>query len=163
MSIFSRLFAQRPRAQRLSETAIDAFALSRSGEVLIQAYLPTTSGLQIASGPVYVAPHDDLHVIGKALRGALSLPYEVLPHPPQNEWPLVQKPMLAAANVRSWKALAKGSKAVSVSLNGTQLELTPTEYYEQAGGTSLAEAAVHADLTDPGLAASLLEAFARCR
>jgi hypothetical protein len=27
----------------------------------------------------------------------LSLPYEILPHPPQDKWLAVQRPMLAAA------------------------------------------------------------------
>lgn len=160
MSILSRIFNRRPTEESPSKTAMSAFALLRSERVLIQAYLPTTTGLTIAAGPVHAAPQDNPDAVGEALRVALSLPYKTLPHPPQDQWPSVQRPMLAAAGVRSWKALAKGSKAVGVTVRGTELELTPTLHYEQAGGTSMKENTVKSGLADPMLGRALLEAFA---
>lgn len=162
MSMPSRLFGGRPRAVNRSKTAMSASAYLRSGMVLIQANLPTVTGLMIASGPVHAAPHDRPDAVGEALRAALSLPFEILPHPPQDKWPSVQRPMLAAAGVRSWKALARDSKAVSVTRSGAELQLTPTAHYEQAGGTVLEEDVVRYNPGDPGLGAALLEAFVRC-
>lgn len=163
MSMLSRLFGGRPRGEKLSKTARSASAYLRSGKVLIQANLPTTTGLMIASGPVHAAPHDNPDAVGEALRAALSLPYATLPHPSQDEWPSVQRPMLTAAGVRSWQTLANGSKAVGVALSGAELQLTPTANHAQAGGTALEEDAARCDPADPMLGAALLEAFGRCR
>ncbi len=162
MSMLSRLFGGRLWAENPSKTAMSASAYLRSGKVLIQANLPTTTGMMIASGPVHAAPHDNPDAVGEALRAALSLPYETLPHPPQDKWLSVQRPMLAAAGVRSWKTLAKASKAVGVTLSGAELQLTPTAHYEQAGGTALEDDVIRCDLANPRLGAALLEAFARC-
>ncbi|WP_412065823.1 hypothetical protein [Rhizobium sp. SYY.PMSO] len=162
-SVLSRLLNRWAWLEKPSKTATSASAYLRSGKVLIQANLPTTTGLMIASGPVHTAPHDNPDAVGEALRAALSLPYDTLPHPHQDKWPSVQTPMLAAAGVRSWKTLAKGSKAVGVTLNGADLQLTPTTHYDQAGGTALEEDTVRCELAHSKLGAALLEAFARCQ
>lgn len=49
-----------------------AYALLRKGKIFIQSYLKSTSGLWIASGPVYVSDEDHLDDLGANVRDALA-------------------------------------------------------------------------------------------
>lgn len=139
-----------------------ALAFLRKGQVYVQRYLQTTAGLSIAHGPVRTSPMSDPSAIGDDLRSVLTRPESTLPHPAQSEWGNVQRPMLDAAGVRSWKALAQGSFVVGIERDGDLISLIPSADYEKEGGRSLPDRTVQAEITSSELGEKMLAAFAAC-
>jgi hypothetical protein len=146
----------------MSDTAKDATAFLRAGIVLIQAYLPTTAGVLIASGPVHSVRQGEIELQGDAVRKAISLPYAVLPHPAQRDWKAVSLPMLEAAGVKTWKALAKGSRVVGISVEETIIRLEPMAQYDRDGGRASPGLIAGLGLSNLALGTALAEAFDRC-
>jgi hypothetical protein len=64
--------------------------------------------------------HDEL---GRAIEQALARSQEGVPTPPPDA--RIDKPLLAAAGVRSWTTFMKLSKHVSVVSDGSLLKVTP--------------------------------------
>jgi hypothetical protein len=149
--------------QNVPKTTKNAAAFLRRGKVFVQAYLPTTSGVLIGSGLVYIALTAEEDAAHEALRAALSLPYQILRHPQQNEWKSLQQPMLQAVGAKSWKLLAKGALFVDVSLSEDTVKFTPTAHYEQDGGSALNDMVIEINRESPKLGRALLDAFELCK
>ena len=111
-----------------------AVALLRKGKVFIDWYSKTTAGVWVGSGPVFVVVETDFQMLTTRIREALNASTEGTRHPSQDEWKAIQAPMLNAAGVKSWKTLAKGSKAVGLECEGTLVKMVPSASYEQNGG-----------------------------
>jgi hypothetical protein len=136
-----------------------AVALLRKGKVLIDWYSKTTAGVWVGSGPVFVVDEADFQMLTARVRDALNASTEGIRHPSQDEWKAIQAPMLNAAGVKSWKTLAKGSKAVGLECQGTLVKMVPSANYENQGGTSLHDKTVECDLNSPELGSALMRAF----
>jgi hypothetical protein len=134
-------------------------AILRSGRVYTQGYGQTTAGVWIGRGPVYVSPISSTDEIANDIREALANSTQGLPHPAQDEWKNVQRPMLEAVGVRSWSTLAKGARSVGIESNGSIVTLTPSCNYEKQGGSDLPDQAITVPLMDEQLGKKLAEAF----
>ncbi|VVE57264.1 hypothetical protein PAQ31011_05194 [Pandoraea aquatica] len=140
-----------------------AYALLRKGKIFIQAYSKASTGLWIASGPVYVAEEGGLEEdLGQKVRDALDGSIEGVRHPSQDEWKEIQAPMLEAAGVKSWKTLGKGAKSVGLESNGVTVKMVPSFNYENGGGTPLIEKAIEHEVMNSHLGVELMRAFASC-
>ncbi|CAM2154084.1 conserved protein of unknown function [Pararobbsia alpina] len=140
-----------------------AYALLRKGRIFMQSYSKATTGLWVASGPVYIVAVDAPENLDSIIRRALDGSKEGVQHPSQNEWKAVQAPMLEAAGVKSWTALSKGAKAVGLHSENGIVKMTPSLNYENKGGTSNLEAVVERELKNFDLGSALVEAFEACR
>ncbi|HDR8857571.1 TPA: hypothetical protein QDA74_001709 [Burkholderia territorii] len=139
-----------------------ATAILRKGKILIDGYSQTTSGVWIGVGPVFVVDENDVEKLTVSLKEALANSKVGVPHPAQNEWKDIQKPMLEAAGVKSWRTLAKGAKAVGIYCEDSRVRMEPSSNYENGGGTGLPEQTVECDLDSPDLGAALMNAFRAC-
>jgi hypothetical protein len=139
-----------------------AYALLRKGKILIQTYSKATTGLWIASGPIYVADKERLDDLGGKIRDALTGSTEGVQHPSQAEWKKIQAPMLEAAGVKTWATLAKSAQSVGIEYDGTTVKIVPSTGYGNNGGTPLPEQTVYCDFSSPDLGRSLMKAFEAC-
>jgi hypothetical protein len=139
-----------------------AYALLRKGKILIQSYSRATTGLWIATGPVFVIDEGDPDALGTKIRYALNGSIEGVQHPSQAEWKTVQGPMLEAAGVKTWATLAKSAKSVGLEFDGGIVKMVPTAGYGNNGGKSLPEKAVECEFDNDELGSALVLAFERC-
>ncbi|WP_316668956.1 hypothetical protein [Ralstonia psammae] len=139
-----------------------AYALLRKGKYFVQSYSRTTTGIWIASGPVHVVEEGSADELGIKLRDALNGSLEGISHPSQAGWKAVQAPMLAAAGVKTWTTLAKGSKSVGIELVGDVVKFIPSSDYANRGGKSHPEQAVESRFDSNNLGQSLIQAFDAC-
>ncbi|WP_155626923.1 hypothetical protein [Burkholderia diffusa] len=139
-----------------------AYSILRKDKIYIQSYSQTTTGLWIATGPVYIADAAHPDELGEHIRDVLNGSMVGVPHPAQDEWRAVQAPMLNAAGVKSWKTLAKGAKSIGIEYDGALVLMEPSANYENQGGTSLPEKAIECEFDSPELGHALLRAFAAC-
>ena len=80
----------------------------------------------IGTGPSLRLPIDcGDNVLGDAVLSALEQSQESVPYPGPGGWKVVGKPLLKAAKLRSWKALAESAYLVGVSLDAGQFQVTP--------------------------------------
>jgi hypothetical protein len=136
-----------------------AVALLRKGNVFIDWYSKTTAGVWVGSGPVFVVVETDFQMLTARIREALNASTEGIRHPSQDEWNAIQAPMLNAAGVKSWKTLAKGSRAVGLECEGTLVKIVSSRSYEHKGGEPLPEKTIECDLNSPDLGSALMKAF----
>jgi len=134
-------------------------AILRSDRVYTQAYGQTTAGVWVGRGPVFVSPISSTDEIANDIRNALAHSVRGIPHPAQDEWKDVQRPMLKAVGVRSWSTLAKGARSVGIESDDSIVTLTPSCNYEKQGGSDLPDQAITVPLMDKELGKRLLEAF----
>jgi hypothetical protein len=139
-----------------------AYAVLRKGKILALSYSKATTGLWIATGPVYVAEDGNLDDLNRKIRDALNGSFEGVKHPSQAEWKSIQAPMLEAAGVKSWATLAKGAKSVDLESDGVTVKIVPSSDYESKGGTSLPEKAIECEWASSELAHVLMKAFDAC-
>ncbi|WP_155623446.1 hypothetical protein [Burkholderia vietnamiensis] len=139
-----------------------ATAILRNGKILIDGYSKTTSGVWIGVHPVFVVDENDVEKLTASLKEVLANSQDGVRHPAQNEWKDIQKPMLEAAGVKSWKTLAKGAKAVGTNCEGSPVRMEPSSNYENCGGTGLPPQTVECDLDSTDLGVALMNAFRAC-
>jgi hypothetical protein len=139
-----------------------AYALQRKGKILIQSYSKATTGLWIATGPVYVIDEDHPDELGAKIRDALHGSIQGVRHPSQAEWKTVQAPMLEAAGVKTWATLAKSAKSVGLEFDGEIVRMVPSTDYGNNGGKSVPEKAVECEFDNGELGSALVQAFERC-
>lgn len=155
-------FSHRDQVWSIPDVEKSAVAILRRGRVYVQRYMKTTAGLSIAHGPVRASASSDPFAVGDDLRAVLMPPDFTLPHPAQHEWRNVQQPMLDAAGVRSWKALAQGSLALGIECTGDVVSLIPSAHYENEGGRSQPNRTVQVEIASSDLGEKMLAAFAAC-
>lgn len=63
--------------------------------------------------------------LGDTVLSALEHSQPSVPHPHPTQWRVVLEPLLEAAGVGSWKALASGAVCVHVELEGGELTTIP--------------------------------------
>lgn len=136
-----------------------ASALLKGGKVYTQGYAKTTSGVWIATGPVYVSSPSSEDRIAFDIRASLEHSVQDVPHPSREEWKDVQRPMLEAVGAKSWAALAKGAKAVGIECEDGIVKLSPSSDYGNEGGEDLPDQAITVPLDSDELGAKLVEAF----
>ena len=138
-----------------------ATALLKKGKVYIQSYSKTTGGVWIAQAPVHVAGVDEVVQIEQYVREALMHSRQGIRHPEQSqEWKAIQAPMLEATGARSWGAMAKGTKVVSLACdNETRVTMTPAQNYGSEGGADCSEGRIHTELSADDIGEKLIAAF----
>lgn len=120
----------------------------RGGTLLVRARSKTTAGLTIEDGPcvtvpLTAAPED----LGRAVLVAVHSSRFGVPHPEQNAWPSLQKPVLEAAKVRSWSTFGRSARCVGVELDD-QFYFTPTRHLGNKGAfTDIEDRVVHSPAT----------------
>jgi hypothetical protein len=140
-----------------------------SGEFLMHPVFTTTAGVGLALPPVTRFPSDaDPAVLGRGLRAVLDHADPHLSHPNPAEWQELSRRFLAAARLRSWRALEAGALYCHVRSDATGFCIAATRY----GGTRGAqkgfqefgapEVNVPRAATDAELGAGLLLALTRC-
>lgn len=138
-----------------------ATALLRSGKVYTQSYAQTTAGVWIAWGPIFVSPLSAVEETAANIRASLDRSIRGVPHPNQDEWKEVQRPMLEAIGLKSWTNLAKGAKSVGIESDHAMITLTPSRDYAKQGGEELPDRAIKVPLSGENLGAIIIEAFNR--
>lgn len=136
-----------------------ALALLKNGKIYIQAYAETASGGWIAFGQVHVRRTDDLESLRSSILEALAHSTRGVPHPSQQGWKDVQRPMLEAVGAKNWASLAKGARAVGLECENGIVRLIPSLDYHSDGGASLEDKAISLPLEDKDVPASLIRAF----
>lgn len=132
------------------------------GDVFIQAFAQTTTGLWISNGPVYVAKKDDLPAkIGVKILAAFENSVVGLAHPAQEKWKAIQAPMLEAAGVKTWAALEKGAKSVGLEDRGELVSFMPT-VKDIDGPRDLPDHLVLSRKIEDELGLAMLKAFDAC-
>lgn len=85
----------------------------------------TTTGLLVGSEPFVTLPLDASNSsIGSAIKNALVLSKDVIPHP--SDWKRFALPRLTAAGVKTERSFQLGGTLVEVQSNGQLLTFTPT-------------------------------------
>lgn len=85
----------------------------------------TTTGLLVGSEPFVTLPLSvDNNDLGRAVRTALVLSEDVIPHP--TDWKHFALPRLIAAGVKTESSFQLGASLVQVHGNGQVLTFTPT-------------------------------------
>ncbi|WP_143476257.1 hypothetical protein [Pseudacidovorax sp. RU35E] len=137
------------------------FSIKKSGDIFLQAYCKTVAGVWVLSGPVYKC-EDKEDELTNAIRGAQRYSVAGVPHPEQDEWKLVQRPILHSVRAKTWKSLAKDAKVVGIKIDGEKVEFSPVSNYENNGGTSISEKIIVCNLEDENLGKNLAAAFEYC-
>ncbi len=137
-------------------------------QIFIQGYARTTVGLNQLDGLIFVSVDTNFEDVGRHILSALDGEWKVIPHPTQEQWKVMDKddPMLKAAKIKTWNAMMKASKAVSLEMNEDSVVMTPSRF----GGTSgdnkgyhdLDDKAITCDLDPETLGRSLIQAFTLC-
>lgn len=141
-----------------------ASAAKVDGKILIQGYSRARSGVWIASGPVFVTgAKDEAGALGAAVMNALNNSVEGVGHPEVAEWRAIQRPMLEAANVKTWADLAKKAKVVGIECDGHLVSMIPSADYANNGGESLLEHKVDVAIDLIELGDALRSSFEKCR
>lgn len=127
---------RRRRARKFAEEAkqrSSAVAILRGGVFYLQARSGTTRGVGIADGPVLAVSSAETDQLNESIREVFEHARSGLRHPAGREWKLIQKPMLEAAEVTSWKALTKGAKVVGLMKENGRITFEPTINFEKEG------------------------------
>jgi hypothetical protein len=135
------------------------YAIQKNSKVHIQAYADTTTGMGIAYGPVFTCEQHDVGVATSNIRLAFQHSISGVAHPNQDAWKEVQRPMLEAVGAKSWKALAKGAKAIGIQLENGMVNISPSANYENQGGKDLPGEVISLPYDSNELGAKLIEAF----
>ena len=136
-----------------------ASALLKGGKIYIQGYAQTTSGVWIATGPVYVSGLSQVDEAASLIRASLEHSVQGVPHPSREDWKKVQRPMLDALGAKNWAALAKGAKAVGIECEHGIVKLSPSFDYGNEGGEDRPDQAITVLLDADALGTKLVEAF----
>lgn len=136
-----------------------ASALLKGDIIYIQGYAQTTSGVWIATGPVYLNQLSRIEETTNHIRSSLKHSTQGVPHPSREEWKEIQRPMLEAVGAKSWAALAKGAKAVGIECENDIVKLTPSSDYGEGDGDDLPDQAISVPLESDDLGAKLVVAF----
>lgn len=141
-----------------------ASAAKINRKILIQGYSRAKSGVWIASGPVFVTgADDDVGALGSAIMDALNNSVEGVRHPDVAEWKAIQRPMLEAANVKTWADLAKKAKVVGIECDDHRVAMIPSADYKNNGGTNLWEHKVEVAIDLMELGSALRSSFEKCK
>lgn len=141
-----------------------AVAMQVNGKILIQGYSRAQSGVWIAGGPVFVTgAKDGAGALGAAVMNALNNSVEGVRHPDVTEWKAIQRPMLEAANVKTWADLAKKAKVVGIECDDRRVSMIPSTDYANNGGESLLEHKVDVAINSIELGDALRASFEKCR
>jgi hypothetical protein len=100
-------------------------ALLRPDAWYCSPYNKTTAGAWIGVEPIVKIPPDaPAAVLGATLIELLAASTGPVPHP--TDWKKLLEPLLTAAGVKSWRALAAGAKSVSVESDGAFYTVCPS-------------------------------------
>ncbi|MBU1515315.1 MAG: hypothetical protein KKA25_14570 [Alphaproteobacteria bacterium] len=130
-----------------------AEAFLREARVYVCAQSMTTAGIWIWSEPFAAFDADDRDGIALGVRQALAASRSRVHHP-HPDWQGVTAPMLKLADVRSFKAFAKGARCVGILLVDDRITFTPTrnggpkEGFVGLGDKGRAVAFAEADIAD---------------
>ena len=139
-----RSIGRRLRPGRAAELR-HASVYQRPEILLLHASATTTAGVHLAQEPIVrLAPTASSEQVGSALLEVLAACRTGVPHPSPEEWREATKPLLAAAQFRSWRALERGAKACWVTQKPTarlsfQSWPKAVQVVKRAGFTSLAQ------------------------
>jgi hypothetical protein len=103
-----------------------ASAYQRKNHIILFAVSDTTAGVGIAAAPVLRVESSDVTELGRAVLTALEGSQRNVPHPARDEWKEVAAPVLKAADVKSWHALAKAAKNVDIRFDTNRVSFIPT-------------------------------------
>lgn len=95
----------------------------RKGQLFVTASHKTAAGFWIDDEQVACLSQPSHDELGRAIEQALARSQEGVPTPPPDA--RIDKPLPAAAGVRSWTTFMKLSKHVSVVSDGSLLKVTP--------------------------------------
>lgn len=140
-----------------------ATAFKIKNKIFIQSLSRTTAGIWVLLGTVYVFEDTEEEQAKYSVLSALGNSNYDAPHPDQDGWQSILKPMLGATGQKSWKNLINKSKAVSIIAEGNSVKLTPSAVGNDFGRADLPDQALVANLTDNNLGEILISAFLRCR
>ena len=84
------------------------------GRIFVQGYSKTNVGLRVLNGTVFMANESDCITIGQALLNALDQCEMNIKDPEESKDPLYKDEMLEATKCKTWNALMKSSKRMSV-------------------------------------------------
>src|SRR5262245_25893904 len=97
----------------------------RRRDVVVHSQHRTTDGVWIAGAPVSRVHRDELAIaLVEAVRDAISKSRDGIAHP--TDWKRVIAPVLDVAHVRSWAALARGSRLCEVEDSIHGMTVVPT-------------------------------------
>jgi hypothetical protein len=107
----------------------------RSGRLILERVDVTTDGVPIGTDDLLVTSPDipDAELGGRLL-AIIDRAKQGVPHPTQDEWDSMLKPLLDAAGVPSWRTFMNGAKDLSVFQADGAIELFPTTNLGPKGG-----------------------------
>jgi CDI immunity protein len=140
----------------------------RADDMLIHPDDQTVDGLWIVGSPVQVVPSESTHeAIGSAIRESIFKSCGNVSRPASSDG--VATPLLTAAGVRSWTALARVASMCALQLTDGELVFTPTRnggltgpdrgYHELTGGRLV----IPISSADAELGEALTTCVARCQ
>lgn len=96
----------------------------RGGKIIIHPSSTTVTGIGVATPPflVFSSEADDKS-LGAAVRSSLVMSLSNLPHPA--DWSSISKPLLEAADVKTWSTFVRGTSSCDVVDDGGGITLTP--------------------------------------
>lgn len=103
-----------------------AGAYLRGNRIITHSVSVTVAGVGVDSQPVFELATDNVIGLGAAILEALQHSRSGVPHPAQAEWGQIGVPILKAAKVRSWRALARSAKYVHMRVEKDSVVFTPT-------------------------------------
>lgn len=105
----------------------------RAGAFLIHPSSRTTDGVWILESPCVRLRIDvSDETLGQTVLAQLKASRTGVPHP--TDWKSVARPLLDAAEVRSWSTFTKGTLSVKVMADGDIVQVTPTANLGARGG-----------------------------
>ena len=138
-------------------------------DIFIQGYAKSTDGLSILDGPVFITNGPDVIQLGQHIVDALEGAGKIIPHPTQEEWKEMDKndPLLKVAKMKTWNAMMKASKSVSIQLYQQKITITPSRFGGTRGDTKGYhdlddKAIICTDFSPEILGRALLQAFDLC-
>ncbi len=104
---------------------------ARQNDFIIQPESLTTNEMWIGGEPVQVLPCEtDMTTLGQAIQNALAASQDGVAHPTDSK--AVLQPLFKGAKIKSWNALQKSAKMVSIEMSAAELRMVPS----RNGGTS---------------------------
>lgn len=102
-----------------------ATVYNRKSKYIIHAVSNTAAGVGIAARPFLVLEEDTSAAdLGEAVMNALESARQGVPHP--TDWPSVLRPLLDAAQVKSWSTFVRDTCSCEILDDGSSIKIYPT-------------------------------------
>jgi hypothetical protein len=112
----------------------------RSKRLILERVDVTTDGVPIGTDDLLVVPSDiPAAELGTQLLGIMKRARQSVPHPSQDQWDSLLRPLLDAAGVSSWRTFMNGARDLSVFDDNGVIELLPSTNLGPKGGFAVDE------------------------